>query len=438
LLPAGRPRAKNFPANIYPFRAESHFLYLVGRSIAEAALLFAEPEPTLYVPPPDASDALWHGPTPSLDQLARTLALPVRPLSELRERVLAIDAEIATVSPNDDATAAWLSDLIGRPIHARRGADVVDGTADAELAEALIDLRLLHDQAAVGQLRQAAAATALAHRAGMRMTRPGIREGQVVGAMLAAIRSAGMSVSYEPIVTVHGEILHNETHSNVLGLSDLVLADVGAETPEGWAGDVTRVWPANGRFSSTQRDIYDIVLDAQRTAIGLVRPKTRYRDIHEAAARALLYGLLDLGIFRGDLDDLMERGAYTLFFPHGVGHLLGVDVHDMEDLGDRAGYARGRTRPTRFGDCYLRLDRDLAAGMAVTIEPGFYQVPAILNDPKLAGPFAGDLDREELARFGDVRGIRIEDDVLVTTAEPDVLTESIPKERHEIEDIMGI
>ncbi len=162
LLPAGRPRAKNFPANIYPFRAESHFLYLVGRSIAEAALLFAEPEPTLYVPPPDASDALWHGPTPSLDQLARTLALPVRPLSELRERVLAIDAEIATVSPNDDATAAWLSDLIGRPIHARRGADVVDGTADAELAEALIDLRLLHDQAAVGQLRQAAAATALA------------------------------------------------------------------------------------------------------------------------------------------------------------------------------------------------------------------------------------------------------------------------------------
>jgi Xaa-Pro aminopeptidase len=217
-----------------------------------------------------------------------------------------------------------------------------------------------------------------------------------------------------------------------------LLADVGAETPEGWAGDVTRVWPVNGRFSPTQRELYQVVLDAQRSAISLVRPGVRYRAIHEAAARQILAGLVDLGILNGDVDGLAERGAHALFFPHGVGHLLGVDVHDMEDLGDRAGYERGRARPPRFGDNYLRLDRDLRAGMAVTIEPGFYQVPAILNDPEFTAPFEKNLDRDKLARFGDVRGIRIEDDVLVTENGHDVLTSSIPKELHDIEMALGM
>ncbi len=237
---------------------------------------------------------------------------------------------------------------------------------------------------------------------------------------------------------MHGEVLHNRSYDNVLGYGDLVLADVGAETPEGWAGDVTRVWPANGRFSSTQRALYQVVLEAQLAAIDLVRPGVRYRLVHEAAARQIIAGLVDLGIMRGDVDSLLERGAHTMFFPHGVGHLLGVDVHDMEDLGDRAGYQRGRQRSERFGDCYLRLDRDLAPGMAVTIEPGFYQVPAILNDVELTGPFERNLDRHELARFADVRGIRIEDDVLVTDTGHEVLTSTIPKELHDIETALGM
>jgi len=438
LLPAGRPRAKNYPANTHPFRADSHFLYLVGRSISEGVLLLAEPEPKLYVPMPDRSDALWNGPTQSLDDLGRELGIRVRPLSELGDWLRIAQEDVATVSPNDDATAAWLSDLLGRKIEARAGARIADGTNDATLADALISLRLSHDEAGVAQLRQAAAATALAHRAGMRATRHGIREAEVAAAMVAVLFASGMSLSYEPIVTVHGEVLHNPTHGNVLGFGDLVLADVGAETPEGWAGDVTRVWPTSGRFSTTQRAIYQVVLQAQRAAIALVRPGMRYRLIHEEAARQMIAGLLDLGIFRGDVEDLLERGAHALFFPHGVGHLLGVDVHDMEDLGDRAGYQRGRHRSARFGDCYLRLDRDLLPGMAVTIEPGFYQVPAILNDRELTAPFEKDLDRRELARFADVRGIRIEDDVLVTEGGHDVLTSSIPKELHDIETALGM
>jgi Xaa-Pro aminopeptidase len=438
LLTAGRPRARNYPANTHPFRADSHFLYLVGRSIPEAALLLAEPEPKLYVPATVLADALWDGPTKSMEDLARELGIRVRPLSELGDWLRISGEEVATVPPNDDATATWLSTLLGRRIEARSGAKIEDGTPDAALADALISLRLVHDPAAVMQLRQAAAATALAHRAGMRATRHGIREAEVAAAMVAALVASGMGMSYDPIVTVHGEVLHNHSYDNVIGFGDLVLADVGAETPEGWAGDVTRVWPANGRFSPTQRALYQVVLEAQQAAIELVRPGVRYRLVHEAAARQLLVGLVDLGIMRGDVDGLLQYGAHALFFPHGVGHLLGVDVHDMEDLGDRAGYQRGRQRSERFGDCYLRLDRDLAPGMAVTIEPGFYQVPAILNDVELTGPFERNLDRHELARFADVRGIRIEDDVLVTETGHEVLTSTIPKELHDIETALGM
>jgi Xaa-Pro aminopeptidase len=437
VLCAGRPRVKNFPANTHPFRADSHFLYLVGRSIPDAAVLFADPEPILFAKPPDPDGALWHGPSPTLDELGADLGIKVRPLQELEGSLRAIKGEVASVSPNDDTTAAWLSPLIGKRVKARQGAVLREGSADAALADALITLRLVHDEGAVSQMRQSIAATATAHRAGMRATRQGIREAEVAAAMLGAMMSSGMRPSYEPIVTIHGEVLHAETYDNVIGANDLILADVGAETPEGWAADVTRVWPASGRFSITQRAIYQLVLQAQLAAISMVRPKARYRDIHETAARHILAGLVDLGIFRGELDGLFERGAHTLFFPHGVGHLLGVDVHDMEDLGDRAGYQPGRTRPTRFGDRYLRLDRDLEPGMAVTIEPGFYHVPAILNDRALMEPFENDFDRAELEHFGDVRGIRIEDDVLVTEGEPEVLSGAIPKEMRDIEAVFG-
>jgi Xaa-Pro aminopeptidase len=168
-----------------------------------------------------------------------------------------------------------------------------------------------------------------------------------------------------------------------------------------------------------------------------VRPGTSYRRVHETAKRVVVEGLRALGVLRGDVDGLLERGAAAVFFPHGVGHLLGLDVHDMEDLGDRAGYAQGRERSTRFGDRYLRLDRDLAPGMAVTIEPGIYLVPAILADQAIVGPLGADLDRDVLARYADVRGIRIEDDVLCTEGAAEVMTRSVPKTAAAVEAVMA-
>jgi Xaa-Pro aminopeptidase len=251
--------------------------------------------------------------------------------------------------------------------------------------------------------------------------------------MEAALGARGMGCAYPSIVTVHGEILHNERHDNVLGAGDLLLWDVGAETPGGWAGDVTRTWPVSGRFSTPQRELYEVVLSAQRQAIAAVGPGARYRNIHLLACQALAGGLCALGVLRGNPIELVADGVLALLFPHGVGHLIGLDVHDMEDLGDRAGYAPGRQRATEFGLRYLRLDRDLLPGMAVTIEPGLYIVPSILDDPELSKKSAGRLDRGRLAAYAGVRGIRIEDDVLVTAGGSEVLTAAIPKTPDDVE-----
>ncbi len=436
LIAAGLPLSRNYRANIYPFRAKSHFLYLVGASLPGAALLLADGRATLFVVPEAEGDALWHGPQPAMGELRDRLAVDaVRPLDELDDALRELRAQVATLPTEDAKSAAWLSERLGRGVRFSSG-DRLGEDTDIALAEAMIAQRLTHDEAAIVQLRAAAEVSARAHIAGMRATHPGSTEAEVVGAMIGSLRREGLEDAYGPIVTVHGEILHNERHDGAIEEGDLLLADVGGETPEGWAADITRVWPVSGTFSATQRAIYDVVLAAQRAAIARVRKGVRYREVHETAKRVLVEGLVALGIFRGEVDGLLERGAAAIFFPHGVGHLLGLDVHDMEDLGDRAGYAPGRTRSKEFGDCYLRLDRDLSPGMAVTIEPGFYQVPAILRDERYVGRVGDDLRRDVLARYADVRGIRIEDDVLCTEGDPEVLTRSVPKEASEVEVMM--
>jgi Xaa-Pro aminopeptidase len=426
LIAAGLPRPRNYAANQYPFRASSHFLYLFGQPLRGAFACYDGGDYTLYLPDPYPDQALWEGAPPSADEIAAATGCRVRPLARLAASVRG--RAVATLPAPDAETCFEQGRLLQREI--RRG--VID-VLDAPLADAMIELRLRHDDAAVTELTQAAAATALAHAAGMAATRPGRTAAEVRAAMEAPLVARGMTCAYPSIVTPHGEILHSERYDLTLASGDLLLADVGAETAGGWAGDVTRTWPVSGRFSPTQRDAYQVVLQAQKQAIAAVTPGSRYRNVHLVACQAIAAGLVDLGILRGNPIELTADGVVALLFPHGVGHLLGLDVHDMEDLGDRAGYAPGRERSKQFGLRALRLDRDLAPGMAVTIEPGFYVSPAILGDPTLAKVAGDRLDRDRLAAFSDVRGIRIEDDVLVTTAGREVLTEAIPKSPEAVE-----
>ena len=436
MIAAGAPRPRNYRANTYPFRASSHFLYLVGANIPSAVMLLHEGRSLLFVVPVEENSDLWDGPVPSYEQLREVHHVDaVKPLNELRSAVESFRSSIAVLPVQDSQTCSFLTACLGREqdVAPCSGASLVDGTPDAVLADAMIELRLQHDEHALEQLRWAAKTTARAHVVGMRATQSAGSEAEVFGAMMGVFRAVGHEDAFGPIVSKNGEVLHNVHHDNPITLGDLVLADVGGETPEGWAGDITRVWPVSGTFSPTQRAIYDVVLATEQRAINAVRKGTRYRDVHEVAKRTMVEGLRDIGIFTGDVDGLLERGAAAIFFPHGIGHLLGLDAHDMEDLGDRAGYARGRTRSKAFGDCFLRLDRDLVPGMLVTVEPGFYQVPAILADPQYTEAVGVDFRRDVLAKFADVRGIRIEDDVLVTDGEPEVLTSDVPKAPLDVE-----
>jgi Xaa-Pro aminopeptidase len=437
LLFSGVARPQNYPANVFPFRPDSHFLYLTGMWLENAAVLVRPEGDVLFMPAEDPADVVWHGPSPSWAQVqAATGVAEIRDIAELDAG--ASEPSPATLPAIDAITRFRQGRLLGRS-WADPGVMAELGERDAALADAMVGLRLVHDEAAKQLMRQAGAATVEAHVAGMRATKPGLRESDVRAAMEAPLLANDMGTSYPSIVTVHGEILHSRGYDNSIAAGDLLLADVGA-SQRGWAGDVTRTWPVSGKFSPTQRAIYDIVLASQLAAIAAVKPGIRYRDIHLATSLIIARGLVDEGILKGDPEGLVERGAHALFFVHGLGHLLGLDVHDMEDLGDRAGYAPGRTRSSQFGLCYLRLDRDLVPGMAVTIEPGFYQIPGLL-DPgsELVAPFDADgtLDRAKLARFADVRGIRIEDDVLVTETGSEVLTAALVKQARDVEALVG-
>ncbi|MCB9602012.1 MAG: aminopeptidase P family protein [Sandaracinus sp.] len=426
LIPAGVPFPKNYPANPFPFRASSHFLYLVGLPLPGAQLVLRGDDTTLYVEAPAADDELWHGPTPSLDDLARVTGLRVAPLDAFAP----LSPDAAVLLPQGERARVTAAGLLRREITPPTDEDLA-------LQDAMIALRLVHDAGAIAELRRAAEATVAAHRAGMAATRVGVTEFAIAAAMEGELMRRGMSTSYGSIVSVRGEILHNHSHAGTTKEGDLLLADVGAETGLGFAGDVTRTWPVSGRFDGPQRALYEVVLAAQKDAIARCTAGTRYRDVHLAACRAIAEGLVGLGILRGDVDELVADGVHATFFPHGIGHLLGLDVHDMEDLGDRAGYAAGRERSTQFGLGYLRLDRDLQPGMAVTIEPGFYAVPAILRDPERRRVAKDRIDFATLEAFASVRGIRIEDDVLVTDGAPEVLTAALPKDAAAIEACVG-
>ncbi|WP_008312147.1 aminopeptidase P family protein [Leptolyngbya sp. PCC 6406] len=423
VLWSGQPVSRNFPALTYPFRASSHFLYFAGISLPNAAIRLDGGRLTLFLDEASPSAALWHGPTPSREDLAATLGADAAyPLAELPR----FASGVATLAVQDAATAAEQLPIRG----------IIQPAQDKALALAVIALRLEQDAAAIADIRTAATVSVQAHRAGMAATGTATTEAQVRAAMEQVILSHNLTCAYNSIVTVHGEVLHNEQYHHPLQRGDLLLADVGAEAPTGWASDITRTWPVSGQFSPTQRAVYDVVLAAHDACIAKAAPEVEYRDIHLLACEVLAMGLVDLGILQGDPVGLVERDAHALFFPHGVGHLLGLDVHDMEDLGDMAGYAPGRQRSDRFGLGYLRLDRPLQAGMVVTIEPGFYQVPGILQDPDRRDRYRDCVNWDRLEDFGDVRGIRIEDDVLVTATGAEVLTADLPTLASEIEAIV--
>ena len=424
VIAAGRARARQYATNTYPFRAGSSYLYFGGPPVEGAAWLIepgsdGDEGSRLLRTPTTLEDAVWIGAAPSDEVLAAAAGVSVKRLdSPDRLTTLLAIRDACYVAPPCPPTLTWLAECGVQP-------------ADDQDLLPIVRMRLIKDEHELAAMRRAAAVAVEAHLAAMRTTAAGKKVAEVAGAIEAVLTARECTHSFTPAVTISGEVLHADGCHGVLEPGRLLLVDAGAEEPGGYASDITRTWPVNGRFSGIQRALYDTVHRAEQAAIAACRPGARYRDVHDVAARVICEGLVHAGLLRGDPATLFEQGAHTLFFTHGVGHLLGLDVHDMEDFGDLAGYAPGRTRRPEFGNKFLRLDRDLEPGMVVTIEPGIYLVPQIWQDHTLAGRYPDAVNRLLVERllgehFG---GIRIEDDVHVLDPladAPEVLTGELP------------
>jgi Xaa-Pro aminopeptidase len=432
LVYSGTSRYQNIESNLLPFRASSYFLYLFGRIAANVIGVIGETESVLFLPERDLDTLIWEGDGEPVSAIAQRSGVDrVLERGQLGEYLDGVRTlSVLGLAEGESLGERDMTSALGRKIDFR--------FTDSVLLSSIAELRLSHDDLGIDELRRAGQMTASALLVGMANTEVGKTDLQLKNMMEAHCLRTGFRQSFPSIVTVRSEVLHQMSSEDVLRDGDLLLADIGAETPFGYAGDCTRCWPVSGRFSSEQSEIYDIVKDAHDRAIDALEIGRWFLDVHQVACRSICEGLKRIGILRGASEQLLASGVHTLFFPHGVGHLIGLDVHDMEDIGDEVQYEAPAVRSSKFGYCNLRLNRRLRSGMAVTIEPGIYFIPALLDDPVRRLPFADLIDEVQLNRFRSVRGVRLEDAVLLHSSGIEILTGNVPIERSDVERVLSI
>jgi Xaa-Pro aminopeptidase len=434
LLPGHDDSPINYPDNAYPFRQDSTLLYFTGLAQPGLAVCIDldSGQTTLHADDPDLDHLVWTGPVPGVaDRAARAGIARVAARAALQDTLRdALDAErtLHLLPPARAETRLALAAALGLPPPA------LDTLVSTPLVRAVVALRSVKSDDETAEIERALAVTRELHLLAMQRTRPGTVEQEVVGAMEGHAAAQGLRLAYAPIFSSRGEILHNHAHGLRLQQGDMVVNDTGVESALGYASDITRTLPVGGRVEGVRAALYDLVLQAQGDAIAAMRPGVPYVDVHLGACRTLAAGLVALGLMRGDPDEAVAAGAHTLFMPHGLGHMLGLDVHDMEGLGeDQVGYGDGTTRDPRFGFRSLRLARPLQPGWVVTVEPGLYFNPLLAERWRADRLHEAFVDHAEVQRLGAVGGIRIEDDVLVTPDGARVLGEPIPKRRDEVE-----
>jgi Xaa-Pro aminopeptidase len=427
----------NYPANVYPFRQDSTFLYYWGLDVPGLAALIDVDGDREVVFGDDLSveDIVWTGPQPRLAEWCEKIgvreSLPASRLTEEVRAAIRRGQRVHILPPYRPEHRLQLQDLLG--VHPSRVQDYVS----EDFIRAVVAQRSVKSPEEIEQIEAALEVTHEVHTRAMQLTRPGMFEFEVVGAMEGIALARSTRFCFPPIFSVHGETLHNPHHLNRIGAGDLLVCDCGVETPMHYASDITRTFPASGRFSERQKAVYEIVLRAQQRAIDAIRPGVPYRDIHLLAARTMAEGLRDLGLMKGDVEEAVQQGAHALFFPHGLGHMLGLDVHDMENLGeDYVGYDEEFRRSDQFGLAYLRMAKRLQPGYVLTVEPGIYFIPELIAQWKEKKRFTEFIDYSKVDEFADFGGVRIEDDVLVTEDGHRVLGKPIPKAVEEIEAAM--
>jgi Xaa-Pro aminopeptidase len=434
LFLANEESPMNYPANTYHYRQDSSFLYFFGLDSPGLAAIvdIDENKDVLFGDDIGIEDIVWMGNLPKMK--ARALGVGVKhtahraAFEETVRKALAAGRPVHFLPPYRADNAQVLSGLLGIPVKK------IKARASRDLIKATVDQRIVKSKEEVREIEAALEVTRDMYLAAMKLAKPGRYEREISGAMEGIALSRGMHLAFPPIVTINGQTLHNHYHGNMLVKGRLLVIDTGAESALSYACDITRTIPVGGRFNRRQKDVYEIVRTGQETAIRAMKPGVMFKEIHLKTARVMAAGLKDLGLMKGDIDAAVAAGAHALFFPHGLGHNMGLDVHDMEDLGENnIGYDKTVERSSQFGLAYLRMAKELRPGHVMTVEPGIYFIPALFEKWRKEKKFRDFIAYDKVEKFLDFGGARIEDDVLVTEKGHKVLGSPIPKTVADIE-----
>lgn len=439
LIPGNSESPMNYPSNTYRFRQDSNFLYFFGIDLPNfvGVIDIEDGKDCLYGNDFDLDDVIWMGPQPSVNELGQKVGIPcthpMKELSSTLHRALRNGRKIHILPQYRAENIIMLERLLG--IHP----SLIKTYASTELIKAVVSLRSIKEDEEIAELDKAADVGYLMHTTAMRMAKPGVTEQEIVGAIEGVAIAKGYMTSFPIILSQNGETLHNHDHSQILQSGRMLLTDAGAEISSHYASDFTRAFPVDGVFTQRQKDIYNIVLRALNKAIELSKPGVTYQSIHLEAARVVAEGLIGLGIMKGDVNDAVVNGAHAMFFPHGLGHMMGLDVHDMEDLGENfVGYDDEISRIDQFGTAFLRLGRRLQKGFVLTVEPGIYFVPALIEKWKSEKINSSFINYDKALEFIGFGGVRLEDDILITDKGCRLLgSKRIPVTIEEIESIVG-
>jgi Xaa-Pro aminopeptidase len=426
----------NYPSNPYHYRQDSTFLYYIGLDEPNvyAIIDLDEDKEIVFGDELSIDDIIWMGPQPKLIEKSKQYGIEnVLPLTELENYLSKSIKKGQTIhylppyrAEHTIKLSSWLQ------IDPKK----VKDNASLEFIKTVINQRSIKSEEEINEIENAHSTTYDMHTTAMKMAKPGTIERVISGTIEGIALAKGAPVSFPVILSINGEILHNHSHDNQMHDGDLLINDSGAESMYHYAADITRTIPVSGKFSEKQKTVYNIVLKSQMDAIKAIKPGIKYIDIHKQTASVIANGLKEIGLMKGDMAEAVEQGAHALFFPHGLGHMMGLDVHDMENLGeDLVGYDDTIKRSDQFGLAYLRLAKELKEGYVLTVEPGIYFIPQLIDLWKSENKFSSFIDYDNVEKYKDFGGIRIEDDVLVTANGQRVIGRTIPKTIDDVENM---
>ncbi len=430
----------NYAGNTYHFRQDSSFLYYWGLNTTPLAAIIniSKDEEIIFGDDRSIDDIVWMGKEESILSRAENVGVKkVKPFSSLEKAIKKLKKKgekIHFLPQYRQTNIILLEEVLG--INHKK----INSHASKNLIKAVVEQRSIKSKEEIVEIEKALDISYEMNTTAMQLIKPEIKEREIYGVLEGIALSKGNGISFPIIFSVRGEILHNHSHENIMRKGQLAVLDSGAETMLGYASDITRAIPVSGKFTKKQKDIYNIVLDAQLTAIGLMKPGMKFKDVHLEAAKVIAKGLKELGLMKGNVDEAVDKGAHALFFPHGLGHMMGLDVHDMEGLGENyVGYNRTTKRSNQFGLAYLRLAKELQPGFVVTVEPGVYFIPQLISNWKKDKKHTKFINYKKVEEYLGFGGIRIEDDILVTEDGHRVLgNKPIPKTIKEVEEACAL